>query len=214
MGKIAYARPYHIEACVVSLSQALYAQQYGADRIEICARLETGGVTPNINLVSELCSTLTIPVRVMIRETDSGFEADEFILEKMIHSIDEFKKIPIDGFVIGVMKNNRVDQEAMKQIIKHSFPVPITFHKALDESSQLIEDVLWINEFRLIDTVLTSGGAIKAGDGAEKILAMKSIFEGEIMAGGKIMLQELKSLHERFGLKWYHGRSIVGDLGE
>lgn len=212
--KIAYARPYRIEACVVSLAQALCAQQYGADRVEMCARLETGGMTPDINLVSELCSRLTIPVRVMIRETDSGFEADEYILEKMIHAIDEFKKIPIEGFVIGVMKNNRVDEDAMKQIIKHSFPIPITFHKALDESGQLFEDVLWLNEFRLIDTILTSGGAIKAGDGEEKILAMKSIFNGDIMAGGKIIPQEIKSLHERFGLNWYHGRAIVGDLGK
>lgn len=213
LGKIIHEHPYRLEACVVSLAQALHAQQSGADRIEICSRLETGGMTPDINLVADLYSKLSIPIRVMIRETASGFEADEFVLKRMLQSIDELKKIPIDGFVIGVMKNNRVDQEAMKQIFKHCFPLPITFHKALDESNQVFKDVLWLNEFRAIDTILTSGGAINAGDGEEKILAMKSIFNGEIMAGGKIMPDQLGSLHEHLGLNWYHGRGIVGDLG-
>lgn len=212
MVKIESANPYRLEACVVSLSQALNAQHSGADRIEICSRLETGGMTPDVSLVLELYNQLTIPLRVMIRETEQGFEADERVLEKMLQSIEELKKIPIDGFVLGVMKNNRVDKEAIRRIVKHCFPFPITFHKALDESHDLCEDVLWLNEFRQIDTILTSGGAIKAGDGAEKILMMKSMFNGEIMAGGKIIPQELKMLHEHLGLKWYHGRSIVGEL--
>ncbi|MEP6794778.1 MAG: copper homeostasis protein CutC [Saprospiraceae bacterium] len=214
MGKIESANPYRMEACVVSLSQALQAQQSGADRIEICAHLETGGMTPDLNLVLELYNQLTIPIRVMIRETEDGFEADESVLEKMLQAIDEFKEIPIDGFVIGVMKNNRVDKEAIKRIVKHCFPFPITFHKALDESCELFEDVLWINAFRQIDTILTSGAAIKAGDGAEKILAMKSIFNGDIMGGGKILPHQLKSLDELLGLSWYHGRGIVGELGK
>lgn len=210
--KINSTHPYRHEACVVSLSQALKAQQSGADRIEICSRLETGGMTPDVNLVLELYNQLTIPIRVMIRETEHGFEADDRVIERMLQSIDEFKKIPIDGFVIGVMKNNRVDQEVMKRIVKHAFPLPITFHKALDQSNDVFEDVSWINEIRQIDMILTSGGAINAKDGVEKILMMKSIFNGEIMAGGKILPEQLNSLHRILGLNWYHGRSIVGEL--
>jgi copper homeostasis protein len=210
--KIKSKHPYHLEACVVSMSQALQAQQSGADRIEICSRLETGGMTPDVNLVLELYNQLTIPIRVMIRETEVGFEADELVLEKMLQSIDEFKKIPIDGIVIGVLKNKLVDKVGMEKMIRYAFPMPITFHKALDESNDVFEDVMWLNTFQSVDTILSSGGAIHAKDGAEKILAMQSVFNGEIMAGGKIVPEQLNSLHEILGLNWYHGRSIVGEM--
>ncbi len=169
-------------------------------------------MTPDINLVLEMCHQLNLPIRVMIRETEVGYEVDELVLEKMLHTIDEFKKIPIDGIVIGVLNNNRIDKEVMEKMIHHALPMPITFHKALDESDDVFEDVVWLNNFPSVDTILTSGGASNAKDGAKKILAMKSIFNGEIMAGGKILPDQLKSLHELLSLNWYHGRGIVGDL--
>jgi len=194
------------------LHQALLAKQSGADRVEICGRLETGGMTPDYEIVKTMCEQLIIPVRVMIRSTEEGFEADEFNLQEMLQSIDHFKNLSIDGFVIGVMKNNAIDREAMRQIINHTSPLPVTFHKAIDESEKLAEDVRWLNEFQEIDTILTSGGALKANEGAAKILEMKSLFHGTIMAGGKILPGQLPALHELLGLHWYHGRGIVGDL--
>ena len=214
LGKINLSGLYRVEACVVSFSQAIQAQRKGADRIEICSHLATGGITPDLKLVIELVQKLDIPVRVMIRNTEVGFEADELILEKMVQSIEEFKSLPIDGFVTGVMKNNRIDKEAMKRIIIHSNPLPITFHKAIDGSDDINEDVLWINEFPALDTILTSGGAEKASDGIGKILEIKSLFSGSVMACGKIRPHQLDSLHEHLGLEWYHGRGIVGELGD
>jgi copper homeostasis protein len=214
LGEIKSIKPYQVEACVVSFAQAIQAQQSGADRIEICSRLETGGMTPDEQLVSALCAQLSIPVRVMIRNTEDGYEADESILEKMLHSIDVYKKIPVDGFVIGVLKDHRIDRDAMKRIIERALPIPITFHKALDESCNIPDDIVWLKRFPVIDTILTSGGGNTAFDGAEKILQMKSIFNGTIMAGGKILPEQLDVLHERLDLKWYHGRGIVGDLGK
>jgi len=169
-------------------------------------------MTPDYDLVRDLCEQLIIPIRVMIRSTEEGFEADESDLQEMLESIDQFKTLPIDGFVIGVMNNNAIDREAMRQVIRHASPLPVTFHKALDESIQVMDDVRWLNEFKEIDTILTSGGAIHANDGAEKILEMKSIFRGTIMAGGKILPDQIRALHELLGLHWYHGRGIVGDL--
>jgi len=202
-------QPFQLEACAVSLSQALEAEQKGAHRVELCARLETEGMTPDLPLVKSLCENLHIPIRVMIRATESGYAADPSVLKEMIDSISALKQLPIDGFVFGVMKDNRVDREAMKELIDHAAPLPVTFHKAIDASDDIMDDLKWLNQQELVDTILTSGGAIKAIDGIESILEMKSEFRGQVMAAGKITAVVLPELHKKLQLNWYHGRAIV-----
>ncbi|HEY3385106.1 MAG TPA: copper homeostasis protein CutC [Saprospiraceae bacterium] len=204
-----FLTPFQLEACVVSLSQAKEAEQKGAHRVELCARLETEGMTPAFSLVKSLIEQLHIPVRVMIRATESGYEAHPSVLKEMIDSITTLKQLPVDGFVFGVMKDNRVDRAAMTILLDHAAPFPVTFHKAIDTSDDIMDDLKWLNHQTLVDTILTSGGAIKAIDGIEKILEMKSQFHGQIMAAGKITSDVLPTLHETLQLTWYHGRSIV-----
>ena len=138
-----------------------------------------------------------------------NLEASKEILDDMIGSIEQFKTLPIDGFVIGLLKNSVVDRTGMEKIFEHTFPLPTTFHKAIDESKTIFEDLEWMNHVDAIDTILTSGGAETAFQGIEKILKMKSVFKKTIMAGGKILPQHLESLHSKLNLGWYHGRNIV-----
>ncbi|MEO6132414.1 MAG: copper homeostasis protein CutC [Saprospiraceae bacterium] len=203
---------YRKEACVINLSQALNAEKAGAHRVEICSRLETEGMTPDTELVEEIIRKLNIPVRVMIRCTESGYHADKSEMQQMIDSIREFKRIHVDGFVVGIMKHDLIDKDVMLQVINHAAPVHITFHKAIDASHNLYRDLLWLNEHPSVDTVLTSGGATVARDAVDKIVMMKSFFKRNIMAGGKITANNLLALHEKLNLDWYHGRSIVGEL--
>ncbi|HUR32031.1 MAG TPA: copper homeostasis protein CutC, partial [Saprospiraceae bacterium] len=75
---------YFLESCVTTFDDALHAANNGVHRIEICARLETEGMTPNFELVKSILEKIKIPVRVIIRETETGFDADEEALQKMI----------------------------------------------------------------------------------------------------------------------------------
>ena len=201
--------PYYVEACVISLEQAVAAQQKGADRVELCSRLETEGMTPDVALVTSLCEQLTISIRVMIRATEEGYAADEKIINEMISSIHDLKVLPVEGFVFGVLKNNRIDQDAMKRLLGEAFPKSVTFHKAIDLSENIPADLDWLNQHAQVDTVLSSGGAVKAIDGVEGILEMKSLFNGHVMGAGKITSDVLPTLHELLQLQWYHGRAIV-----
>ena len=56
-----------IEACVASVTSALAAQDGGADRIELCDALETGGLTPSAAKIALCRERLSIPVIVLIR---------------------------------------------------------------------------------------------------------------------------------------------------
>ena len=166
-------------------------------------------MTPDYSLVESICNEIQIPVRVMIRETSLGFDADKDVLQKMISAILKIKTLPVDGFVIGLLKDNKVDREAMLEIIKHTYPFPITFHKAIDLSSDKWNDIQWINDQISIDTILTSGGVEQAIEGIDEILNAKNIFKRNIMAAGKILPEQLPFLHEKLQLRWYHGRSII-----
>ena len=202
-------REYKLEACVVSLDEAIQAQKRGADRVELCVNLETGGMTPQFNLASAVVSRLQIPVRVMIREKAEGFHVDTGLLGDMVRAINEFKHLSIEGFVLGVMKDKAMDREAMEVLIRHASPFRITFHKAIDESDQTEEDLHWLNQHASVDTVLTSGGAEKAIEGIPEMLRMKEWFKGDIMPAGKITPGDLSQLHEQLASPWYHGRAIV-----
>lgn len=203
---------YSIEVCIVTLNQAIHAELNGADRLEVCDRLETGGMTPDFDLVGKICERVKIPVRVMIRATPNGFVTDPGILDEMISSIHQFRSLPIDGFVFGVLKNNKVDREAMNLLLEQSDPLPVTFHKAIELSSNIESDLKWMNGISSIDTILTSGGAENVLDGIEEILKMKSIFKKEMMAAGKIRPDQLLDIHERLELRWYHGQKILAGV--
>jgi copper homeostasis protein len=203
------SRDYHIEACVENFEQAISAFQKGADRLEICSRLETEGMTPDFSFVEKVLAQMSIPIRVMIRENEEGFESDEGLMEKMKLSIEKFKSLSIEGYVIGILKNEKLDREVMEDLIAECYPLKVTVHKALDQSKNILADVGWLNQFENVDTLLTSGSKPTAMEGVEEILKMKDVFKGEVMAGGKIGVGNLEEVHRRLGLKWYHGRALV-----
>jgi copper homeostasis protein len=203
------ASEYKLEACVVDFDQALAAALHGADRLELCSRLETEGMTPSIDLTSIIIEAVKTPIRVMIRETEAGFESDKHVLVKMELAIKEFKVLPVGGFVIGLLKNKRIDQDATRRLIEVCLPFPITIHKAIDQSADVMDDLVWLNQFPTVDTILTSGGKPTAREGIEEILKMKAVFKGNIMAAGKITNDQLSELHNSLSLPWYHGRNIL-----
>ena len=47
-----------LEACVETLDEALLAQKKGADRVEICSRLDLDGLTPNDSFVKNCINSL------------------------------------------------------------------------------------------------------------------------------------------------------------
>ena len=204
------ARPYRIEACVVNAAQAMAAARHGADRVELCRDLHTGGLTPEFGMVVDICNRISIPVRLMIRCTADGFAGTSEVIQQMAEEIRRFNALPVEGYVIGVMRDGRIDLDSMARLIDAADGRPCTLHKAIDESMDPEGDIDLLNNLEGLDTVLTSGGAQTALDGIAGIRRIRDRFRGEVMAAGRITPEMLPVLHAALRLPWYHGRAITG----
>jgi hypothetical protein len=59
--------PFKIEICVEGIDGLVAAQQAGADRVELCASLLEGGLTPSMGVIREAMRIATIPFHVIVR---------------------------------------------------------------------------------------------------------------------------------------------------
>ena len=57
-----------LETCVETMEQALLAEKCGADRIELCADLSVGGLTPTRELIEQIQkqTSITLPWRTYL----------------------------------------------------------------------------------------------------------------------------------------------------
>jgi copper homeostasis protein len=151
--------PFLLEIAVESMEAAFAAERGGAHRIELCATLDNGGTTPPIELQREARTALRIPFHTLIRPRAGNFVYSQSELELMKQQIDAAKQAGASGVALGVLHSNRsIDVETTRELIWRAEPLPVTFHRAFDETSDLLqalEDVCATCAKRL----LTSGGA-------------------------------------------------------
>lgn len=205
------------EACVETYEQAILAEKRGTDRIELCGDLSVGGITPDFGLVEKLLTVLAIPIRVMVRPRGGDFIYTNDEIEKMKATIAQFKKRKVEGVVFGILnKDNTINLQQTEELAALAKPLNVTFHKAIDEATDIITEFNKLLSIEEIDTVLTSGGQETAAKGAANLKAMIGMSKDKIvvLSAGKITDSNLQELHAKIGGNAYHGRKIVGDLGE
>ena len=64
---------YLVECCANSIQSAIQAELGGANRIELCANLEVGGITPSRENIQKAKGLLNIPLYILIRPRDGNF---------------------------------------------------------------------------------------------------------------------------------------------
>lgn len=201
-----------LEACVETLDQAILAQSNGAHRIELCTRLDLGGLTPPKNLILEVKQHLKIPVMVIIRPVAGGFVYTNDELAQMKKDIEFCKKSGVAGVVLGILnQQNEIDVERTKALVDLAQPMLVTFHKAIDETPDPVRSAQTLMEIPGIQRILSSGGAQTALAGKEVLKKMISVAEYsiEILVAGKVTKANLEEVHQEIGAREYHGRRIV-----
>ena len=154
------------EVCVDNIKDAMRAVDLGANRIEYCSKLSEEGLTPNIEDVKYLLKNINIPLRIMIRPHSKSFNYSETDISIMLRDISTFKKIDIDGIVIGCLnKDDEIDLKKINLLIEKARPLKVIFHKAIDITSDPLKSLKNLIKYSNINGVLTSGGFKKAEDG-------------------------------------------------
>ncbi|HLS74700.1 MAG TPA: copper homeostasis protein CutC, partial [Actinomycetaceae bacterium] len=91
-----------LEVAVQDPAGAATARDAGADRVELCAALDLGGLTPSIAMVEAVVAT-GIPVHVLVRPRAGGFRYSATEVSLMVRDIEAIVDTGAAGVVIGAL---------------------------------------------------------------------------------------------------------------
>ena len=203
-----------VEVCCSSLSEVREAVAGGARRVELCAAITCGGVTPShatIKCITE--AALDIDINVLIRPREGGFHYSDEEVDVMCHDIEFCRRMGVHGVVIGALtQDGEIDIEACRRMVKAASDLSITFHRAFDvcvEPLQALEQIIALG----CDRLLTSGQKPSAEQGAERIAELISHAAGRIiiMPGAGITPQNIAYIEQKTAATEFHSTAAVDD---
>jgi len=195
-----------LEISVETAEAAAAAERGGAQRIELCAQLRLGGLTPSEGLMQMARAKVAVPIFAMIRPRAGDFTYSAEDLAQMRGEIDTAKQLGMDGIVLGLLTRDRsVDVERTRQLVKAAQPLPVTFHRAFDDAANLdaaLEDVIATGARR----ILTSGGSPTAPAGSEKLARLVVAAKDRILIlpGGGINASNAVDVARQTGARELH----------
>lgn len=158
-----------IEIACANFESVRNAYNAGADRIELCAALEVGGITPSFGLIKKAIELFQKNVFVLIRPRSGDFVYSDEEVEIMLSDIHLVREMGVGGIVSGaLLQNNKVDIETARLLIEASGNLPFTFHRAFDLIPDPISGLLALEEMG-VKRILTSGQKENALAGKELI---------------------------------------------
>lgn len=195
-----------LEVAANSVASALAAQDGGAGRVELCAALELGGVTPSYAEIATARDRLTIPLYVLIRPRAGDFLYNDFECEVMLRDIEVCASLGCDGVVLGALDaEGRIDQARCRALIGAAGPLGVTFHRAFDmaaDQAQALEAVVGLG----CERVLSSGARASAVEGAPALRALVEQAAGRVvvMPGAGVHADNIAALARATGAREFH----------
>lgn len=203
------------EACVEGYQEAMLAEKLGADRIELCSHLDKDGLTPERETILDVLSSISIPIKIMIRPRSGNFVYNKKEIYQMEEEISFCKTNGVKEIVFGVLDTqNRIDMDLVKRLTNISYPMRVTFHKAIDCSDNIKEAFEQLVKCKAVTSVLTSGKGKFVLENRTLIKEIIQLYKDKIniiLAGG-ITNDNLDKIHKTFHCIEYHGKKIVGKL--
>lgn len=160
-----------LEVCIDGPEGLLAAVEGGADRVELCAALAVGGLTPAPALV-DMAVSLDMPGVAMIRPRPGDFLWSAAEVAFMQTEIDAMQELGAIGVVLGAsLPDGRLDEAVLRRLLTGvDEGREAVLHRAFDlapDPFEALEMAIALG----FDRVLTSGGAVRAVD-ALRLLAL------------------------------------------
>ena len=202
-----------LEVCVDDLAGLQAATRGGADRIELCSRLDLDGLTPDAKLLSHVAAC-PLPVRAMIRPLPGPFTATRATLNLMRAQIKDCAAAGCDGVVFGLLDEaGKLASAQLRDLCNAAAGLGKTLHRAVDHLPDPTEAVATAEDLGF-DTILSSGGAASADIGAPVLARMVTAARRvTIMPGAGVNAKNISEIATQTGATWLHG-SFRGEDGK
>lgn len=200
-----------LEVCVEGAAGIAAAVAGGGDRIELCSALALGGLTPPRSLVN-LAAAAPIPVHMLCRPREGDFVYDAREAAQVRDDIDLAAEAGLAGVVIGAGSSQGLDVGMLSGWLDHARAVgaargarlSLTLHRVfdlLDDMEKGLEQVVAMG----FDRILTSGGAVRARDGAAMLARLQGLAAGRIviLAGSGVCAEAVPMLRSA-GIVEFH----------
>jgi copper homeostasis protein len=201
-----------VEICIASVDDAVAAAGGGADRVELNAALEVGGLTPSLGTLLEVRSAVSLPVIAMARPRPGGFCYSGAEFRTLRRDVDVALDHGADGVAFGLLTpDGRVDVRQCRQVVEQVGSRPggrfqgAVFHRAFDFTPDPLEALDTLIDLG-IQRVMTSGQRRTAVEGADLIAALVRRAAGriEILPAGGIRPGNAAALLARTGCDQLH----------
>ena len=200
------------EACVESTDQAVNAERNGANRIELCKNLDLDGLTPEVNVIQSTMKSVNIPVKVMIRPRPGNFIYSHNEIKSMEQDIDLCKSLNVPEVVIGILTSRgNIDTIIAKRLASRAYPMAITFHKAIDQTQDILYELDQLSKIQEISSILTSGGKKTAHKGQNMLREIIDQYGKRftIIAAGSVTHENFDEIHGLINAREYHGKNLI-----
>lgn len=212
-----------LEICIDTVAGIDAAIAGGADRLELCAALSVGGLTPPQSLVARAAAA-PIPTHLLARPRDGDFRYSAAEAALVADDIGLAAEAGLAGVVIGASDaGGRLDADLLASWVAHARagtaadrPLALTLHRAFDlcpDPFEALDTAIALG----FDRILTSGGQPRAADALDTLAALVRRADGRILilAGSGIDADTLPAILAT-GVPEVHAscRSPAGPAGE
>jgi copper homeostasis protein len=203
-----------VEISVESVAGARVAAKAGAARVELCAGLSDGGLTPSAALIE--AASAVVETHVLVRPRPGGFVYDRDELDLIVRDIALARAHGAAGVVVGALTaDGRVD-DVCAAFVEAAEGLQTTFHRAIDvsvDSRAALDRLVALGFTR----VLTSGRRRSGLAGAPLIkeLVSQAGDRIEVMACGGVRAANAAAVVAATGVRDLHAaprRPVAGTV--
>jgi copper homeostasis protein len=215
-----------VEAPARLVRELLVCRRQGAERVELCSRLDLDGLTPNPARVRLARAAWggDAGLVALLRPRAGDFHYSRRELLHMRHQLDHVAAAGADGVALGLIRDGRLDSRPLALVVEQArgLGLKVTFHRAFDALAQPLESIDELADLG-VSRVLSAGTPWGSGQSAHLGLVRLTAFQERsagrlelVVAGGvdaALVTRASAALHRRLGTVAWHAFSSVRRRG-